>query len=80
MKLPIIRKLSDFSLTDLNSSVNVLETLSEARGLSEEELDTIGEILSNLYGAREVRESIITGTSRTDSLNKFMKKVTSVGK
>ena len=79
MKLPVIRKMSDYTLTELNSTVNMLETMSETRGVSEEELDVIGEILSNLYGALEVRESIISGSSRTDALNNFMKKVTSIG-
>ena len=45
-----------------------------------EELDVLGEVLSNLYGAVEVRESIMRGKSRTDALNNFMKKVTSIGK
>ena len=50
------------------------------RGVTEEELDVLGEVLSNLYGAVEVRESIMRGKSRTDALNNFMKKVTSIGK
>ena len=79
MKLPVIRKMSDYTLTELNSTVSMLETMSETSGVSEEELDVIGEILSNLYGALEVRESIISGSSRTDALNNFMKKVTSIG-
>ena len=80
MKLPVIRKLSEFSLTELNTSIKVLETVTESRGVTEEELDVLGEVLSNLYGAVEVRESIMRGKSRTDALNNFMKKVTSIGK
>jgi len=80
MKLPVIRKLSDFTLVELNNSVTVLETVTESRGITEEELDVLGEVLSNLYGAVEVKESIMKGKSRTDALNKFMKKVTSIGK
>ena len=80
MKLPVIRKMSDFTLTELQSTVNILETVSETRGVSEKELDVIGEILSNLYGALEVRESIISGSKRTDAINSFMKRVTSIGK
>lgn len=80
MKLPVIRKLSDFTLTELNNSVAVLETVTESRGITEGELDVLGEVLSNLYGAVEVKESIMIGKSRTDALNNFMKKVTSIGK
>ena len=80
MKLPVIRKLSDFTLSQLNDSVAVLETVTESRGVTEEELDVLGEVLSNLYGAVEVRESIMRGKSRTDALNNFMKKVTSISK
>ena len=80
MKLPVIRNLSDFTLVELNNSVTVLETVTESRGITEEELDVLGEVLSNLYGAVEVKESIMKGKSRTDALNKFMKKVTSIGK
>ena len=80
MKLPVIRKLSDFTLSQLNDSVAVLETVTESRGITEVELDVLGEVLSNLYGAVEVRESIMRGESRTNALNKFMKKVTSIGK
>ena len=80
MKLPVIRKLSDFTLVELNNSVTVLETVTESRGITEEELDVLGEVLSNLYGAVEVKESIMKGKSRTDALNNFMKKVTSIGK
>jgi len=80
MKLPVIRKMSDYTLTELQSTVNILETVSETRGVSEKELDVIGEILSNLYGALEVRESIISGSKRTDAINSFMKRVTSIGK
>ena len=80
MKLPIIRKLSEYSLTEINNSIKVLESITATRGVTEDELDVLGEILSNLYGAQNVRESIMRGLKRTDALNKFMQRVTSVGK
>ena len=79
MKLPIIRKLSEYSLTEINNSIKVLESITDSRGVTEDELDVLGEILSNLYGAQNVRESIMRGLKRTDALNNFMKKVTSIG-
>ena len=80
MKLPIIRKISEYSLTEINNSIKVLETITDLRGVTENELDVMGEILSNLYGAQNVRESIMKGSKRTDALNNFMQRVTSVGK
>jgi len=80
MKLPVIRKLSEFSLTEINNSIKLLESITESRGITEDELDALGEILSNLYGAQNVRESIMRGSKRTDALNNFMQRVTSVGK
>jgi|TARA_B100001093_G_scaffold430650_1_gene426421 hypothetical protein len=80
MKLPVIRKLSEFSLTEINNSIKLLESITDSRGITENELDALGEILSNLYGAQNVRESVMRGLKRTDALNNFMKRVTSVGK
>ena len=80
MKLPVIRKLSEFSLTEINNSIKLLESITDSRGITEDELDAIGEILSNLYGAQNVRESIMKGSKRSDALNNFMKRVTSIGK
>ena len=80
MKLPIIRKISEYWLTEINNSIKVLETITDSRGVTENELDVMGEILSNLYGAQNVRESIMKGSKRTDALNNFMQRVTSVGK
>ena len=53
MKLPVIRKLSDFTLSQLNDSVAVLETVTESRGVTEEELDVLGEVLSNIFQCLE---------------------------
>ena len=78
MKLPVIRKISDFSVAEIKASIDIIEAISEARGITEDELDVIGEILSNLYGAQEVRQAILSGTRRTQALNEFMNKVTKI--
>lgn len=81
MKLPIIRNILDNNTTiEIESTLNVLENLIDARGLKEEDLDTIGEILSNLEGALEVAKLIDEGSTQKDALNTFMKRVISVGK
>lgn len=60
----------------VNETIEFLEHLAQARGLKDEELDVIGEILSNAYGALEVRKAMAEGKSERDALNEFMKRVT----
>jgi len=79
MKLPIIRTLvqnDNLSDTDFQAATRVLETIAGARGLTEEELDVIGELLSNIEGAKRVWDDYRNvGTPLRDALNKFMQKV-----
>lgn len=79
MKLPIIRTIaSDDSILegDIKTTVRVLEMIATARGLKPEELDVIGEIISNLEGAKVVVEDHRHyGTPLKEALNKFMQRV-----
>lgn len=79
MKLPVIRSLADFiesnDAQEVENSIKVLEHVSQARGLKDEELDTIGELLSNMYGSLEVSSAVADGASQKDALNDFMKRV-----
>jgi hypothetical protein len=43
--------------------------------LKDEELDVIGELISNLYGALEVHKMVQSGTDKKEALNAFMKRV-----
>lgn len=60
----------------VNETIETLEFLIDAPGIKDEELDVIGELLSNLSGALEVAEEIKNGKSQRDALNEFMKRVT----
>lgn len=79
MKLPIIRTIaSDDSILegDIKTTIRVLEKLATARGLKSEELDVIGELISNLEGAKVVVEDHRHyGTPLKEALNKFMQRV-----
>lgn len=79
MKLPVIRTIvSNEELADIDfkAAVRVLETLAEARGLTDEELDVIGEIISNIEGAKVVWDDHRHyGTPLKEALNKFMQRV-----
>ena len=60
----------------VNETIETLEHLIEAPGLKDEELDVIGELLSNFSGAVDVHKDMKTGKSQRDALNDFMKRVT----
>jgi len=84
MRLPIIRHISNWIEENRTDSVeeviDFLEYLIEARGIKEEELDVIGELLSNLAGSLEVEKLKNEGKTQREALNEFMKRVTSIGK
>jgi hypothetical protein len=50
--------------------------MADAKGIKDEELEVIGELLSNFYGAIEVNKDMKAGTLRKEALNNFMKRVT----
>jgi hypothetical protein len=79
MRLPLIKHISQFIEENdedfISEAIEVLENLTEFDGLKDEELDVLGEIISNLYGAIEVENSVRDGKSRKESLNIFMKRV-----
>ncbi|HAD22087.1 MAG: hypothetical protein CMI28_01275 [Opitutae bacterium] len=79
MRLPLIRHISEFIENNdqdfIEETLAVLEHLTEFEGLSENEIDSLGEIISNLYGALEVEKSVEDGLPRKEALNAFMKRV-----
>jgi hypothetical protein len=79
MKLPVIKHLTQFIEENdedyLIETIDVLEALTEIPSLKEEELDVIGELISNMYGAIEVHKMIKEGTDKKEALNAFMKRV-----
>ena len=79
MRLPVIKHIVEFiEKNDEDYVVETMETLEnliELESLKDEELDVIGELLSNLSGAIEVHQSIKDGTEKKAALNAFMKRV-----
>ena len=79
MKLPVIKHLLSFVEENdqdyLIETIEVLENLTELDKISDEELDVIGELISNMYGALEVDKMIKDGTPKKEALNGFMKRV-----
>ena len=79
MKLPVIKHLTQFVEANdedyLIEAIEVLEYLTELPSLKEEELNVIGELLSNMYGALEVEKLIKAGPPQKEALNTFMQRV-----
>ncbi|RXK57517.1 hypothetical protein ESA94_20925 [Lacibacter luteus] len=76
MKLPVIRKIQQTcSVEEIETAIRVLENTSEASSLKPEEVDVIGELISNMCGALEVHRMIADGMAEKDAANAFMKKV-----
>ncbi|MBC6998459.1 MULTISPECIES: DUF6952 family protein [Bacteroidota] len=79
MKLPVIKHLTNFIQENdedyVIETIETLEALTEVSSLKDEELDTIGELISNMYGAIEVNNSIKQGKPQKEALNEFMQRV-----
>lgn len=79
MRLPLIKHLSNFiAENDEDFVIETLETLeylTESSAIKDEEMDVLGEIISNLYGAIEVQKLVADGQTQKEALNAFMKRV-----
>jgi hypothetical protein len=79
MKLPVIKHLTQFIEENdqdyIVETIAVLEHLTELESLKDEELDIIGELISNMYGALEVNKMVRDGKDKKTALNDFMKRV-----
>lgn len=79
MKLPVIKHLSQFIEDNdedfVVETIETLENLTEVPSLKDEELDVIGELISNMYGALEVSKMVKDGTPKKKALNAFIQRV-----
>lgn len=76
MKLPVIRQLyQNHPVENLEKTLEVLESFSEFRGVSDEDLNVTGELITNICGALEVHAKVSEGSSEKDALNAFAQKV-----
>lgn len=76
MKLPVIKHLQrNNDAEKLQHTIEVLESFTEHRSVTEEEMDVVGELITNLCGAVEVQKMVDEGMKDTDAANTFVKKV-----
>lgn len=79
MRLPVIKHIVNFiENNDEDYVVETLETLEDLidlESLKDEEINVIGELLSNMSGALEVHQLMKEGEGKKAALNNFMKRV-----
>jgi len=79
MRLPVIKHIVNFIENNdedyVVESLETLEDLIDLESLKDEEIDVIGELLSNMSGALEVYQSMKEGVDKKEALNDFMKRV-----
>jgi len=76
MKLPIIRHLQkNNDVEKLENTIEVLESFTEHRLCTEEDMNVVGELLTNLCGAVEVHKMIEEGMAERDAANTFAQRV-----
>ncbi|WP_298476042.1 hypothetical protein [uncultured Maribacter sp.] len=79
MKLPVIKHLTGFIKENdedyVLETIETLEALTELSSIKDDEMDVIGELISNMYGAIEVQKSIKKGIPEKEALNQFMQRV-----
>lgn len=76
MKIPVIRQFyQNQSEENLEKTLEVLESFCEFRGTTDEDLNVVGELITNICGALEVHNNVKNGMSDKDALNAFSQKV-----
>ncbi|GGF32649.1 DUF6952 family protein [Echinicola rosea] len=79
MRLPIIKHVLTFIEENdedwVNETIELLENMTEISSLKDEEIEVMGELLSNLYGTLEVNNMIKDGMDKKEAMNAFMKRV-----
>lgn len=76
MKLPVFRNLQrKCTVEEMESALNLLEVYAESPAVKEDEKDAIGEIISNICGAMEMKNMVDEGMSEREAANSFMQRV-----
>lgn len=79
MRLPIIKHVLGFIEENdedwVNETIELLESMTEIASLKDEEIEVMGELLSNLYGSLEVHKMVKDGMDKKEAMNAFMKRV-----
>ena len=78
MKLPVYKILAiTASAEAMENALEVLEIYADSPAVKDDEREAIGEIISNICGAMEMKSMIDGGMSERDAANQFMQRVLS---
>lgn len=79
MRLPLIKSINSFIAENdedfVLEAIETLEHIAGGKGIKDQEVEVISELLSNMYGAVEVSKEIKSGNSEKEALNGFMQRV-----
>ncbi|MDD3771521.1 MAG: hypothetical protein PHC38_02560 [Weeksellaceae bacterium] len=76
MKLPVYKNLQKAcTFEEMEKTLNVLEIYADSPSVKDEEREAIGEIISNICGAIEMKSLVANGMSERDAANHFMQRV-----
>ena len=75
MKLPIIKHLQKNNEAETRNTLEVLESFCEHRSVKDNEMDVVGELITNIAGAVEMKKMVKDGMSEKDAANTFAKRV-----
>ena len=76
MKIPIIRQFYQTQTPEnLEKTLEVLESFSEFRGTTDEDLNVVGEMITDICGSLKVHNNVKNGMAEKDALNAFAQKV-----
>lgn len=76
MKLPVYKSLAKTASNEaMENTLEVLEIYADSPAVKDEEREAIGEIISNICGAMEMKAMVDGGMSERDAANHFMQRV-----
>lgn len=78
MKLPVYKNLAKTASAEaMENALEVLEIYADSPAVKDDEREAIGEIISNICGAMEMKSMIDGGMNERDAANQFMQRVLS---
>ncbi len=76
MKLPVYKNLAKSASNEaMENALEVLEIYADSPSVKDEEREAIGEIISNICGAMEMKTMVENGMNERDAANHFMQRV-----
>ena len=76
MKLPVYKNLAKSASNEaMENALEVLEIYADSPAVKDDEREAIGEIISNICGAMEMKAMVENGMNERDAANHFMQRV-----